>query len=72
MTVPGVAAGNHYPICAALEGAQDKVGADTAGAGNTDNTNIGRISHPAGPGQVTAGIAAPVAAKSNDEGFKGL
>ena len=70
MAVAGMAAADNHPICSLLEGPQDKQRIDTAGAGNPDNLYLRRIRQTAGSSQICTGIAAPVAAESNNQRSK--
>ena len=52
------------------EGVDDQVGVHHTGAHDPDDSAVGRILDSRYPGQVSAGIGAPVAEKSNDQRFE--
>jgi hypothetical protein len=65
MTVADVSAAYQDAIRAFLKGLQDEVGRNAPGTHHPDNPDIGRILDAADPGKVSAGVCAPVAAKSD-------
>ena len=66
MAVAGMASTHDHAIRTFFKGTQDEHGVDTAGAWNTDDLHICRISQTAAPCQIGTGVAAPVAAKCHN------
>ena len=64
-----MATGDDDAVRSPLERPEDEEGVDPAGAGHPDDLHVGRIGKAAGAGKVSAGIAAPVAAKRHDQGL---
>lgn len=60
MAFARVSAGNPDPVHSATESLENIVGFHAPGTGNTDNTDIGRIRHPAHSGQICSPIGTPV------------
>ena len=56
-------------VRAALEGAKHEHGIQSAGAGNADDLDVGRVVHTTRARKVSARIATPVAAEGNDIRF---
>ena len=67
-----VTAGDKHAIGAHLERFYDMVGRDGAAAHDTDGQDAGRIAPAAAAGQVSAGVAAPVAEESDYGRFEAL
>ena len=72
VAVAGVAAQHHHPVRAILKGLEHKERVDAPRTGHANDAHVLRVAGPAGPGQVGPGIAAPVAQKADDLGFKGV
>ncbi len=69
MTFTGMSAGDPYRISSLSECGKDKFRTHSAGAGNPDNPDIGRIFHPADPCKICCPVRAPVAQKAYDFNF---
>jgi len=66
MTVPNVSTTHHDAINALFESLENIAQRNPPGAHHPDDSNIGGILKAADPGQISAGISAPVAAKCDD------
>jgi hypothetical protein len=55
-----MAAGDQHPIDPTLESLENKERIDSTGAGDTDDTDVGRILDSRSPGKVGSGIRTPV------------
>jgi len=69
MTVADVSAGNQNAVCPFQERLEQKAMIYPAGTHEPDQPDIGRILHTGHPGQISPGIRAPVANKSEYVGF---
>jgi len=63
MAVTRMAAGDEYPVSSLAQGFEDEGGVNPARAHDPHHPQVRRVLQPAHPGQVGAGIAAPVAQK---------
>jgi len=70
MTFTQVSPTDEDTVGALGEGVDDEIGVDHAGAHDPDDAAVGRILDPRDPGQIGAGIGAPVAEKGDDQGFE--
>jgi hypothetical protein len=52
------------------EGVDDEIGVDHTGAHDPDDAAVGWVLDPGDPGQVGAGVGAPVAEKGDDQGLE--
>jgi hypothetical protein len=69
MAVSGVSAGYPDPVGTLHKRGKNKFWRHPAGAGNSNDPDIGGILHPAYPSQVSGPVTAPVAEKRYDFWF---
>ena len=69
MAFAGMSARDPYAVRAFPESGQGKFGAHSAGAGNTNDPDIGRVLHATDTRQIGCTVAAPVAQKRNNFWF---
>jgi hypothetical protein len=70
MAVAEVSAAHQNAVGPHLEGLENKVRGDPARTHDPDHPNVRRVLQSTDPGQVSPGIGAPVAAKSDDFWFE--
>ena len=66
VAIAGMAAGDQHRVRADLEGLDEQVEIDAAGAGQPDDAHVGRILQAGGARQVGAQVGAPVAHVGDD------
>jgi hypothetical protein len=52
------------------EGVDNEIGVNHTGAHDPNDAAVGRVLDPGDPGQISAGVGAPVAEKGDDQGFE--
>jgi hypothetical protein len=70
MAVADVSAAHQNAVGPHLEGLENKVRGDPARTHDPDHPNVRRVLQSTDPGEVSPGIGAPVAAESDNLGFK--
>ena len=69
MAFAGMSPGHPDAVGTLPEGRQGEFGAHAAGAGYSDDPDIGRVLHPADPRKVGSTVTAPVAKETHDFRF---
>ncbi len=72
MAVAGMTAGDKNRVSANLEGLNQQVKVDTAGAGKAHDSHIRGILQAGGAGEIRTQVGTPVADKGDDTRFEGL